>query len=107
MRRRLMLALVGLVALVLVIAGVGSLLLTRASARNQATQQLVSEAQSLTSQNSDVKSLAVLRVVRRTLKLEDALVVRVSVTGQVVTPLPPDLASADLEPQQLLAGQTV
>lgn len=107
MRRRLMLALIGLVAFVLVIAGVGSLLLTRNSARNQATQQLVTEAQSLTSQHSNVKSLAALRVVRRVLELEDALVVRVSATGRVVTALPSDLNPTDLEPEQLLAGETV
>ena len=37
MRRRLMLAMVGLVAVVLVIAGAGSLILTRNAARNQAS----------------------------------------------------------------------
>jgi hypothetical protein len=42
MRRRLMLVMVGLVAVVLVIAGAGSLILTRNAARNQAQQQLVS-----------------------------------------------------------------
>jgi len=47
-----MVALVGLVAGVLVIAGAGSLILTRNSARHQATQQLVTEAQSLTSGQS-------------------------------------------------------
>ena len=52
MRRRLMLAMVGLVAVVLVIAGAGSLILTRNAARNQAQQQLVSEANSLTSADS-------------------------------------------------------
>ena len=36
MRRRLMLAMVGLVAVGLVIAGAGSLILTRNAARNQA-----------------------------------------------------------------------
>lgn len=107
MRRRLTLAVVGLVAVVLVIAGAGSLLLTRNSARNQATAQLVSEARALTSDSSGVQSLAVLRVVRRVLELEDALVVRVDVAGRVVTPLPDDLAPAEIQPQQLLAGQTI
>ena len=45
MRRRLMLAMVGLVAVVLVIAGAGSLILTRNAARNQAEQALVTEAE--------------------------------------------------------------
>ena len=107
MRRRLMLAIVGLVAVVLVIAGVGSLLLTRNSARHQATVQLVSEAQSLTSRYSGLESPAVLRVARRVLVLEDALVVRVNAAGRVVTALPSDLSAAQLEPAQLLAGQTV
>ena len=49
MRRRLMVALVGLVAGGLIVAGAGSLVLTRNSARNQARQQLVTEVQSLTS----------------------------------------------------------
>jgi hypothetical protein len=44
MRRRLMLAMVGLVAVVLVIAGAGSLILTRNAARNQAQSELVTEA---------------------------------------------------------------
>ena len=107
MRRRLMLALVGLVAVVLLIAGVGSLVLTRTSARAQATRQLLSEAQSLTSEGSGLESLSALRVARRVLKLEDALVIRIDVAGQVVTPLPSDVDAAELEPQQLLAGQTV
>ena len=46
-----MVAMVGLVAVVLVIAGAGSLILTRNAARDQAQQQLVSEADSLTSSN--------------------------------------------------------
>ena len=48
MRRRLMLAFVGLVLGVLVIAGAGSIILTDNAARTQATQQLVTEAKSLT-----------------------------------------------------------
>ena len=49
MRRRLMLAMVGLVAVTLVVAGAGGLLLTRKAAHDQAATQLVSEADSLTS----------------------------------------------------------
>jgi signal transduction histidine kinase len=106
-RRRLTLAVVGSVALSLVIAGAGSLLLTRASTQNQAAAQLVSEADALTSDSSGVQSLAVLRAVRRVLELEDALVVRVNVAGRVLTPLPGGLEAAEIEPEQLLAGQTV
>jgi hypothetical protein len=78
MRRRLMVALVGLVAGVLLIAGAGSLVLTRNSARQQATQQLVAEAKSLTSGTAHTQSLTVLRVIRRVLNLEDARIVSIN-----------------------------
>ena len=107
MRRRLMMAFVGLVIGVLVIAGVGSLVLTRDAARRQASQQLVAEAQSLTSGTSHSESLTVLRVVRRVLRLEDARLVRVGALGAVLSAAPPGLTSTDLDPQALLAGRTV
>ncbi|HEY1828930.1 MAG TPA: HAMP domain-containing sensor histidine kinase [Acidimicrobiales bacterium] len=109
MRRRLMLALMGLVAGVLVIAVVGSLILSRHDSRNQARSQLVTEAQSLTSGKADFQSVAALKVVRRVLKLEDALFVRVDLAGQIVSPnpLPSDLTASELQPEALLSGQTV
>jgi signal transduction histidine kinase len=106
-RRRLMIALVGLVAVVLVIAGAGSLILTRNSARQQATQQLVTEAQSLASAKSGVQSLAVLRVIRKVLKLEDALIIRVNVSGNIVSVLPTGIGADKLQPQELQAGATI
>ena len=69
-----MLAMVGLVAVVLLIAGVGTLLLTRNAARNQAQQQLVSEANSLTSSKL-TERVAVLATIKKTLTLEDDLAV--------------------------------
>jgi signal transduction histidine kinase len=102
-----MVALVGLVAGVLVIAGAGSLILTRDSARQQATSQLVTEAQALTSGKSGVQSLTVLRVVRRVLKLEDAQLIRVNRAGVVVSAIPSDLTVADLQPAALAQGHTV
>jgi len=106
MRRRLMLAMVGLVAVVLVIAGVGSLILTRNAARSQAQQQLISEADSLKTAASSAHSLSVLSVVRRTLKLEDADVIRIDHLGDVVTPLPEGLTAEDLDVAALQSGQT-
>jgi signal transduction histidine kinase len=102
-----MVALVGLVAVVLVIAGAGSLVLTRNSARHQATQQLVTEAQSLTSAKSGVQSLTVLRVIRKVLKLEDALIIRIDVSGNIVSALPTGISAEQLLPQELQAGATV
>ena len=101
-----MMAMVGLVAVVLVIAGAGSLILTRNAARNQAEQQLVSEAESLTSSKSEVNSLAVLSVVKHTLKLEDADVIRINRLGNVVTPLPENLTQDDIDVASVQAGQT-
>jgi len=106
MRRRLMLAMVGLVAVVLVIAGAGSLVLTRNAARSQAQQQLVSEANSLTSAGSGTRSLEVLRVVRATLKLENAEVIRIDRLGTIVTPLPNGLSAQDIDVAAVQSGQT-
>jgi two-component system sensor histidine kinase BaeS len=102
-----MLALVGLVAVVLVIAGVGSLLLTRKEARDQAQQQLVSEAKALTGAKIQTRSLPVLRAVRATLKLEDAEVIRIGPLGHIVTPLPSHLTAGDLDVPAVQSGQTI
>jgi len=102
-----MLAMVGLVALVLVIAGVGTLLLTRKQARDQAQQQLVSEAKALTGAKIQTRSLPVLRAVRVTLKLEDAEVIRIGPLGHVVTPLPSSVTAADLDVPAVQSGHTV
>ena len=76
---------VGLVAVVLVIAGAGSLILTRNAARNQAQQQLVSEANSLTSSKiGDAVARRCCDVVRATLKLEDADLITIDRLGNVV-----------------------
>jgi signal transduction histidine kinase len=107
MRRRLMVSLVGLVAVVLLIAGGGSLVLTRNSAHRQATQQLVAEATSLTSSAVHTQSLKVLQVIRRTLQLEDASLVRISPQGKVNSPLPAGVTAADLTAAKLLDGQTI
>ena len=101
-----MLAMVGLVAVVLVIAGAGSLILTRNAARNQAESQLVSEANSLTSSKIGSESLKVLAVVRTTLKLEDADVIEINRLGNVVTPLPEGLTQEDIDVAAVQSGQT-
>ena len=101
-----MLAMVGLVAAVLVIAGVGSLILTRNAARNQAQQQLVSEANSLTSSDTGTRSVKVLRVVQATLKLENAEIIRIDQAGNVVTPLPNGLSAQDIDVGAVQSGQT-
>jgi two-component system sensor histidine kinase BaeS len=106
MRRRLMLVMVGLVAVVLVIAGAGSLILTRNAARNQAQQQLVSEAESLTSSKAATQRLDVLAAIRKTLKLEDADLITITALGNVVTTLPDGLTAQDIDVAGLQSGQT-
>src|SRR5580692_7898224 len=101
-----MLAMVGLVAVVLIIAGAGSLLLTRNAARNQAQQQLVSEVNSLTSSKISSQSLAVLRVVRKTLALEDADVISIDRFGTVHATLPEGLTAQDIDVAAVQSGQT-
>jgi signal transduction histidine kinase len=107
MRRRLMVAFVGLVAGVLVIAGGGSLLLARNVTRNQAQSELVTEAQGLSSSKSGTQSLAVLKVLKRTLKLEDAQFVRIDAFGEVETDLPDGISDTDIDPAALQDGDVV
>jgi signal transduction histidine kinase len=107
MRQRLMLAMVGLVAVTLVVAGVGGLLLTRKAARDQATSQLVSEADSLTSGQLGVESKADLQIIRRTLKLGDASFVRIRPSGRLKSKLPDGITRADLDVPALQNGRTV
>lgn len=102
-----MIALVGLVAGVLLVAGAGSLVLSRNSARRQATQQLVAEAKSLTTTASRTQSLVVLRDIRRVLNLEDARIVTINPQGQVTSQLPAGVTRADLNTGLLLDGQTL
>ena len=106
MRRRLTLAMVGLVAVVLVIAGAGSLLLTRIQARNDAKAQLVSEAESLTGVRTGTQSLKVLHIIHRTLRLENASLIRIDPAGNVTTHLPHGLTPEQLDLAALEAGKT-
>ena len=106
MRRRLMLAMVGLVAVVLLIAGVGSLVLTRIEARNDAKAQLVSEADSLRSVSTGKESLKVLHIIHRTLRLENASLIRIDPAGNVTTHLPHGLTPEQLDLAAIEAGET-
>jgi two-component system sensor histidine kinase BaeS len=107
MRRRLMLAMVGLVAVVLLIAGVGTLLLTRNAARDQAQQQLVQEAKSLTQSKLGSQSLRNLGVIKHTLTLENADLIRINRLGHIASPLPSGLTQGDVGLAAVQNGQTV
>jgi signal transduction histidine kinase len=104
-----MLVMVGLVVVTLVIAGVGSLILTRNAARNQAKAELVSEVQELTSSKGGAQSLRELALIRKTLKLEDADFIRIDALGNVAktTPLPDNLSAEQIDVTALQNGGTV
>ena len=75
MRRRLTIAIVGVVAAALVVAGVGTLVLARAAARERTRQDLVEQAGALAAAAEGLQRPAVLNALRRSLRLEGAALV--------------------------------
>ena len=102
-----MLAMVGLVAGGLIVAGAGGLILTRNAERNDAKANLVTEVHSLTSQSANTELLRNLAAVRRVLKLEDADFLIIDRVGTLRTALPDGITEEDIDVSALQAGQTV
>ncbi len=102
-----MLAMVGLVAVGLVVAGAGGLILTRNAARNDAKGQLLTEVQSLTSPSAGTQLLRNLAAVRKVLKLEDADFITIDRFGAITSTLPDGLTAEDIDVPALQAGQTL
>ena len=107
MRRRLTIVLVLLMAVTLVAAGAGTLLVTRRAARDDATKQLVAQATVFSQASNDVTLRGVLREVNRLLRLEGGEIIAISPDGEIAPALPGGLASADLDSQVLLEGRAV
>ena len=105
MRRRLTIAVVALVAGALVVAGLGTLLLIRRSARDEARRELVRQAGAIAEQ-ADAAN-ANLAVLRRAMQLEGAVVVAVGPRGRSLDPLPSGLSEADLDVGRLRGGEVV
>jgi two-component system sensor histidine kinase BaeS len=103
MRRRLTVTMAVLVAGALAVAGLGTLLLLRRSARQDARVDLVNQAQVIAAQG-DLGNLAVFR---RALRLEGASVVVVRPNGQLQGVLPPGIDPADIDAARLQAGEIV
>jgi signal transduction histidine kinase len=103
MRRRLTATMAALVAGALVVAGLGTLLLLRRSARQEARADLVLQADAIAAQG-DIGNLALFR---RALRLEGASAVIVRPNGQVQGPLPAGLTAADIDPTRLQQGGIV
>ena len=106
MRRRLTVAVVALVAGALVVAGVGTLLLIRRSARDEARHELVRQATAIAEQ-ADATSAPNLAVLRRALRLEGAVVVAIGPGGRSRDPLPEGITEADLAVPRLRNGEVV
>jgi two-component system sensor histidine kinase BaeS len=106
-RRRLTIVLVLLMAVTLVAAGAGTLLVTRRAARGDATKQLVAQATVFSQASNDVTLRGVLREVNRLLRLEGGEIIAISPDGEIAPALPGGLASADLDSQVLLEGRAV
>ena len=106
MRRRLTIATVGLVAGALLVAGLGTLLLIRRSARDEARRELVSQAEAIAAQ-AEAASRPNLVVLRRALRLENAVAVGIGPGGRVLDPLPTGVEQDDLDAARLQGGQTV
>jgi two-component system sensor histidine kinase BaeS len=106
-RRRLTIVLVLLMAVTLVAAGAGTLLVTRRAARDDATKQLVAQATVFSQASNDVTLRGVLREVNRLLRLEGGEIIAISPDGEIAPALPGGLASADLDSQVLLEGRAV
>ncbi len=109
MRRRLTLATLGLVAGALILAGVGTLVITRQSARDQAVSQILSEAQALAAipavDRSGASKSAIGQTFRKIARVADIEVVRLRVDGSIASgTLPQNVTLADVKPQQLLSG---
>jgi two-component system sensor histidine kinase BaeS len=107
-RRRLTLATVGVVALALVLAGVGTLLLVRRAARLEVRRDLVRQADELALAAEDPGTFRVLAAASRALKLEGLSRVTFSAQGAVIEgDLPEGITLADLRVPALRAGDRV
>ncbi|MBX3285593.1 MAG: HAMP domain-containing histidine kinase [Actinobacteria bacterium] len=111
MRRRILLAIVGTVALALVLAGAGTYLLLGREADRATESGLRAQAEGL-SALLDLSRTARLGAVRQQkvvsgLKLEGISVVLVGPKGKVRGELPPGVTAADLPTEQVLAGETL
>src|SRR3954449_2640822 len=97
MRRRLTLATVGVVALALVLAGVGTLLLVRRAARMEVRRDLARQADDLAVSAEAPATFRALASASRALKLEGLSRVTFSGTGAVLGgDLPPGIGLDDL-----------
>lgn len=107
MRRRLTLAIVGLLTGALLLAGAGTLLVNRSAARHDTQRQLTAEATAFAQAAASMRSPRVLKVAARLLHLDNGKVVLISSAGTISSGLPGGLVPADLQVDRLDAGSPV
>jgi two-component system sensor histidine kinase BaeS len=105
-RRRLTAAIVGVVAGSLLLAGLGTFLLVRRSARDEARRDLVRQAQQLASAAGGSRA-NVIALLRRVAHLQDGVEIGIGPFGGIVGRLPAGLSNRDVDPNALLQGDTV
>lgn len=106
MRRHLTIAIVGTVAIALLVAGLGTFALLRRSARAETRAELEYEARSIAASASDLRPQA-LAGLARALRLEGIAVIRLLPGGEVAGPLPTGMNAADVDFEPLRSGQVI
>ena len=111
MRRRITIAILAAVAVTLLIAGLGTLVLARLGARQQTEHDLRAQASDLATSITDVETTTaaarVINGVRRALDLEGIEIMRFGPAGRTVDQVPDGVTVADLDLSALRAGKVV
>ncbi|MGI8661716.1 MAG: sensor histidine kinase [Acidimicrobiales bacterium] len=110
MTRRVTLAILGTVALTLLVAGLGTLALARLGARQTTEGDLRTQSRDIATSIGDLTDEGALRVVgglRRSLRLEGLAVLRFGPGGHTLDALPDGVLPADLDLTRLRAAETL
>ena len=107
MTRRLTVAIVGMVAGALLLAGVGTLVLTQLGARRETRRDLEHQVVDVAAGLEGTRRPAVTQLIRRALRLQGAEVITFGALGRRATALPAGVTDGDLDLEALLAGRVV
>jgi len=107
LHRRVTVYLLIVVAAALLVAGLGSQLLVRAATLDEARRDVASQARQVAAATEDLRRPATFAILRQTLRLKGAAVVRFTPAGVPLTALPAGIRQSDLRPSALAAGSTV
>jgi two-component system sensor histidine kinase BaeS len=105
--RRITLTMVAVVAGALVVATLGTLVISRASDRRAVRRELGRQAQRLAARIEDAQTPRALRIVGAALRLEGESVVAIGPNGMRTGTLPPGVSAADLDVGRLRQGRTL